>query len=240
MALSTWLDQHLEEFVRPRLGKIPNVDPTIQSIETFSGVKLKALFACWQQAKKRSQGRSILLPGRDVYLFEVLARVENYPTEFREDLSSSTVSLPELVKKDYSKHYVVDTGYAGSTPKALKAEHWDLVLYRPLPKVPLELRKDSKAVRKIYQEARQPHQLFPLANPDKAMVCRIAVDMESAPKYWERASYRKNGSKLSLSQALISDKGQFREAAMLTMYIARAYKPLKNKTIRVSSTGRFL
>jgi hypothetical protein len=99
--MNTWLDEHLETFVRPYLGYIPNLKdkPSKKSghadwSEILTNEAFYLLYLAWQEAKSRAAGRPILLPGRDVWLLEVIARCEggNYPTVFRPSYRPSALA----------------------------------------------------------------------------------------------------------------------------------------------------
>lgn len=113
-----WLQDHMREFVEPVLGYHPS-----QSASYYTPEELTVIKNLWRSAKSKANGRPILLPGRDVFVFEVLARREGFPTVFRPDISRLTV---EHVTEDYSGHFVFDTGYAGSIPKLLNAKLFSL------------------------------------------------------------------------------------------------------------------
>lgn len=173
-AANKWLEQHLEEFVRPRLGCIPALDAkksyyVEQVTETF----LKAVRFTWAEVKKCAGDRPILLAGRDAYAWEILARCENYPTTFRPDISRNTVAY---VNEDYSEHFLADTGYRGTIPIHLKVKNWKLISYTThisTGKVTSDLEKAE-------------HQLcFPNRN---FMFC--SGPMEGVEKYWTMANYR--------------------------------------------------
>lgn len=220
--LSTWLDEHLETFVRPNLGRIPNIDLKDYDLIEFTPQRIRALVAFWDQAKKRCGDKPMLLAGRDVYLLEVIAHMEGYPTTFRSDISALTASH---VVEDYTKHYLVDTGYKGSVPIALKMEHWDLMRYYPIIKRPPELKPTEhwgmqNPIYKAQHDAElERHQLFPRARlRESSPICYIPGLLERCSKYWDRAQW-KDGIQQNIQ--LPTDKwgDQFPRAASLTQYI---------------------
>lgn len=201
--LSTWLDEHLETFVRPNLGRIPNIDLKDYDLIEFTPQRIRALVAFWDQAKKRCGDKPMLLAGRDVYLLEVIARMEGYPTTFRSDISAITAAH---IKEDYTKHYLVDTGFKGSVPLAMKMEHWDLMRYYPIYKAQ-------------HGAELERHQLFPRARfRESSPICYIPGLLERCSKYWDRAQW-KDGIQQNIQ--LPTDKwgDQFPRAAGLTQYI---------------------
>jgi hypothetical protein len=192
-----WLDEHLETFVRPRLGYIPNLSGpvTYTGMEQFPDGNIKALFEIWQQAKKRANGKPILLPGRDVFLVEIMARLEDFPDTVFKPEYSSQVSKSGLVKEDYSKHYCLDTGYSGSVPKALGCKDFNLVSYRAGTNVKL-------------------HRLF----PDDDKHSHLASPMECVAKYWDPG----NVVNKQIVQKITTSDELFATAAKLTRHIVKA------------------
>jgi len=81
----------------------------------------------WRSVKAAAKGRPVILPGRDVWIWEVLARRENYPT-----LYSSTISRMVAGDKSFRHHLIslgmdklpdgcviFDTGFIGTIPQAI-------------------------------------------------------------------------------------------------------------------------
>jgi hypothetical protein len=218
-----WLDHHLETFVRPRLKRVPGVTKEAMGAYQLSVWKpvryIKALQAIWKEAKKKSKGKEMLLAGRDVYLFEVLARLEGYHTIFRSDISAP-VAKGNAVREDYTKCYLLDTGYAGSVPKALKMEHFDLLSYRG---------SDKKL-----------HQVFPGSRD--TIIYTLAGMLEGAPKYWQQAYIGAIGSDgFSKIQQSPAEESMFTMAAVLTQYVVASVgvtKPSRVYRPWIRSTGR--
>jgi hypothetical protein len=124
---ASWLDEHLETFVRPHLGYVPNIETSNQWLHNFRPQALEELMKVWGEAKKRAKDKTILLPGRDTFLIEVLARIlDDHPTLFKPEYSK-VVSESGMFKEDYTTFYAVDSGYSGSVPKALKCADFGLV-----------------------------------------------------------------------------------------------------------------
>src|SRR3990167_2020477 len=169
----TWLDEHLETFVRPYLGEVPNVDKQHVWVKTFSPKLLAGMLAIWNRTKVLAKGRTILLPGRDVYLFEVIARMQgDYPTIFRPDISSS---VAPYVVEDYKETFVLDTGYKGSVPKAMGIPNWVLIRY-DFGGRPVDLVKQ--------------YQVFPTIK--RGAMMSLSSFLEGCPKYWDRANMAPN------------------------------------------------
>lgn len=243
---SAWIDEHLETFVRPHLRSIPDIDMKRDALKPWNPRLIVALHAVWKQTKRLAEGRVILLPGRDVWLFEVLARMEGWPTIFRQVISSS-VARSGLLKEDFSKCHCLDTGFSGSVPKNLKVEHWHLVHWAGYPingrpgTNPLAARVKDKHRVAYFKGAWQriEHQVFPyvqsgVQNPvtniytGGSPICSLASVLEGSPKYWERADVEYDPPQTYTKavkikdQPLFQDMEVFRSAAMLTRLIAES------------------
>ncbi len=145
-----WLQDHMTQFVVPVLGFQPS---PLASTPYFTQEELTVLKNLWRSCKAKAAGRPILLPGRDVFVFEILARREGFPTTFRPEISRLTV---EYIKEDYSQHFIFDTGYAGTIPRALRCQSFSL--------------------------ASGINQAFPHLKGSRSLVLKI----ERTPKYWKR------------------------------------------------------
>jgi len=82
-----WLQEHMETFVQPYLGFTPT-DP----LPYFSPQELTVIKNTWRSVKQHAEGRDLLLAGRDVFIFEILARRENYPTTFMPECSRAAAA----------------------------------------------------------------------------------------------------------------------------------------------------
>ena len=167
--VSRWLDMHLETFVRPQLGFVPNMkqprkvkaDPSL-----WTPRHCKAIWGVWVEAKRRAKlcNKPILLAGRDVWFLEVMARIDDYPTVFRPEISSSVATYygemrlkktcPEKFRQ-FEEFYLIDTGFQGSVPKNLGIKDFHLIRWNSIRQTP----KDLVA-----------HQLFPYATRGVQMV----------------------------------------------------------------------
>ena len=91
LAGQQWYEQHMEEFVRPQLALsghgIPNIVSSGGYIDSMHKRWMSALRAIWFQVKRNAGKQTILLPGRDVWALEILARLEGYPTCFKPEFS---------------------------------------------------------------------------------------------------------------------------------------------------------
>jgi hypothetical protein len=175
-----WLAEHLEGFVKPRLGYIPSISATDRPY--FTSHERTIIKSVWRSIKTEAErlDKPILLAGRDVYIMEILARREGYPTVFRPDISRMTV---QHVRENYSQHFLFDTGYAGSIPKALKMQYYALASsnantgYAPMSAW-------DKFSHKLLDK--DTHQVFPRMKGSRSLVLK----MERTPKYWRRGFRR--------------------------------------------------
>jgi hypothetical protein len=149
----SWLEEHIETFVKPILKDEFDKKP----LGFFKPEELTVVKNHWRAIKRNAEGKQILLPGRDVFIFEILARRENYPTIFMPECSRMTVHATTIPKNDV---YLFDTGFAGSIPNNLGIETFGLMSHRDRP--------SSK-------------QVFPRLTLSRG----LALKIESTPKYWE-------------------------------------------------------
>jgi hypothetical protein len=193
----SWLEEHIETFVKPN---IECDDSTLKPLGYFTQEELTVIKNIWRSVKKNAKGRQILLPGRDVFIFEVLARRENYPTVFSPECSRMTVR--HLMEKWWNMRdlYLFDTGFAGSIPRNLRTKRFGLM---------------SHAVRD------SDNQIFPRLTMSRG----LALKIESTPKYWESArmvdefsisGYHVIGSAIHQD---MSSPSEFLRAACLTIEI---------------------
>lgn len=157
-----WLKQHLENFVQPVIGTIPSSleEPRYLSIDDMAVIK-----NAWRSMKRTAKGKTILLPGRDVWVFEVLARRENYPTLFIPQCSRLALDGVEILRAD--DYALLDTGFAGSIPKGLRIDDYLL----------LSCCDASK-------------QIFPCRTRSRT----LALKIESLPKYWRSGRYNRESN----------------------------------------------
>lgn len=189
----SWLQTHLTDFVEPHIGRVLTGD---DHSHFFSPSEMAVIKNAWRSVKKAANGRPILLAGRDVYVWYVLACRERFPVIFRPDISRLTV---EHVTEDYSEHLIFDTGFVGSIPKLLKSKHHILL---------------SDALNQ-YQRAKTT-QVFPTMTGSRS----LALKIERTPKYWRRA-YERDG----LIRQDWSEPNEFRQAALLTIDIYKDSSP---------------
>lgn len=189
----SWLEKHLDEFVRPVVG---DFDKT--PLGFFKPEEITIMKNAWRATKKNAQGRQIFLPGRDVWLFEVLARREGYPTLFMPECSRMTVDKIRIDHGAFKNVYIFDTGFLGSIPKGLRVKKFNLLSYSN--------KHQNVGV-----------QTFPRLTMSRGFALRI----ESTPKYW--SSGRLNGESQVIQD--LSDEHEFKRAARLTIEVYKSSSP---------------
>ena len=184
-----WLQQHMREFVKPRLRMIPKCQPLSTDPNSLTHPSnLLRLMKAWHLTKAKADGCPILLAGRDVWYLYVVAKClgERHIT-FRGDISAyvaQSMEIGRITLPDFINHYLVDTGYSGTVPRCLGMKKWNLIS----GKRPLKVGVGS---------------------------CNLASVMENAPTYWERGIV--NGKRrIVFKQA---DNETFLRAAILTRTI---------------------
>lgn len=201
--MSSWLSNHLENFVKPVLGYVPKLPSGY--VRYFSTREMSIIKNMWRSVKRESVNKQILLAGRDVFIFEILAQREGFKrTTFRPDISRLTV---EHVKENYRDHFVFDTGWNGSIPKALKVENYTMG-------------SSTSLALKLQPLRTHNHQVFPRLKGARSLILKV----ENTPKYWRRGHMR--GELFSdglttdwiIAQDLESQE-QFLKAAYLTIEV---------------------
>lgn len=152
----SWLSEHLERFVVPFLGFAPI--PNAAHAKTFTADEMTVLKNVWRSSKRAADGRPITLLGRDVFIFETLARREGYPTRFLPQVSRLTA----LNFRFDQNTYTLDTGFVGNIPRDTGIKFFSLVSADSFVK---------------------SHQVFPHLTGSR----RLALKIEITPKYWKRA-----------------------------------------------------
>jgi len=203
-----WLETHIEEFVKPVAGDGFNTESFLAETHyecvhgrTFTQEELTVIKNAWRAIKKQARGRQILLPGRDVFIFEILARRENYPTVFMPECSRASVAhIAKHLPPPVRGCFLFDTGFAGSIPRNLRIKNYSLL---------------SSAIRDDTQT-----QIFPRLSLSR----HLALKIEQTPKYWESGRSRINDGKEEVYQP-ISHHKEFLSAARLTVQIYRNSAP---------------
>lgn len=189
----SWLETHLEEFVRP---VVPNFEAA--PLGYFLPQEITIMKNAWRAVKKNAKGRTIFLPGRDVWVFEVLARREGYPTLFMPECSRLTVNQVLRNHGLFRNVYLFDTGFVGSIPNGLKVKNFGLMSYSN--------RSENVGV-----------QVFPRLTLSRGLALRI----ESTPKYW-------TSGRLDTDNKIIqdtTDEFEFARAARVTVEIYKSSSP---------------
>lgn len=191
-----WLDEHMETFVRPTLASIQEKKTQFVTQTTtsnprnyFTQEEMTVIKNAWRSTKKAAQGKKILLAGRDVFIFEILARRENYPTTFIPECSRATVKW-FWEHGNFSDHFLFDTGFAGSIPRGLGIQDFKLLSFA---------QRDSVK------------QTFPKLTWSR----HLALKIEKTPKYWESGRIDAEGEVIQPFTAAF----EFYQAAMLTIEV---------------------
>lgn len=183
----SWLDTHVEEFIKPVLGEDFNRDP----LPYFQPEEMTVIKNAWRSMKKKANHKQIFLPGRDVFIFEILARREGYPTVFMPECSRQTVgALAKQLDLSIRDCYLFDTGFFGSIPKALRSKKFSMVSYN---------RRGSDI------------QVFPRLSYSRG----LALKIEKTPKYWTSGRIDAEGGVVQDQ----SDLFEFERAARLTIAV---------------------
>jgi len=194
----SWLQRHLEEFIKPVL-KIDVYD--LKASSYFKSEEVTIIKNAWRSVKRQAKEQNcdtILLAGRDVFIFEILARREDYPTCFLPECSRRTVSQIELLTNK-EKIFLFDTGYVGSIPKALAIKKFSL----------LSSSSNFISFKSVFNNT--SNQVFPMLTNSRG----LALKIENTPKYWRGGFLGKNNE---VCQEY-SDFAEFLSAAQLTIEI---------------------
>lgn len=196
----SWLSVHLETFVQPYLEFIPE-----EGYNPLSSTEMAVIKNIWRSIKKRAkiENKTIVLPGRDVFIFEILARRENVPTIFIPECSRQTVNHIKLpIKKEDA--LVLDTGFMGTIPIGLQVKSFEMI---------------SVERRRLKVEETQVFPRLTLAR-------NLALKIESTPKYWEsgRLTITNIGERSQIVQPL-SKKEEFERAAKFTIVVYKDSSP---------------
>lgn len=184
-----WLETHIEEFVKPIIesgGKGEFNTAEFLSAETqalqgnvlkdvpFTPEELTVIKNAWRAIKSQAKGKQILLPGRDVFIFEILARRENYPTVFMPECSRQSVAHIAKDLGPVRNCFLFDTGFAGSIPRNLRIKNYTMLSSSQLTAEGFGHGKDVST------------QVFPRLSLSR----HLALKIEQTPKYWESGRTR--------------------------------------------------
>ena len=189
----SWLTMHIDEFVSPVLGE----DFVPQRLNYFEPEEMTVIKNAWRSIKKKANRKQILLAGRDVFIFEILARREGYPTVFLPECSRMTVrKMAEELGPRIQDCFLFDTGFAGSIPTALKSRRFSMMSH---------IRRGEGSV-----------QVFPRLSFSRGLVLKI----EKTPKYWKTGHIEEGRVVQSFS-----DPQEFYSAACLTVEVYKNSSP---------------
>lgn len=215
-----WIEAHIETFIKPNWGgKVPeipiNINPPTDPRAMWPIKTMRVLQACWEKAKERSKGRVILLPGRDTWMFEVLARLDGRETRFIPECSARVWSTIAN-KDDFSHYYCIDSGNKGSIPVGLRVADWDLVYWSARHNTPPPI---GAALPHSYPFPMPHHQLFYNAKIFNAGLYNLYSSLEGHSKYWTRGEVSTLMSITKIHQTI--DEHNFPYAAIGTLHVAR-------------------
>jgi hypothetical protein len=231
-----WLDEHIEGFVIPKLKEIdkesiktlsgsgrPHLDILVKDIEDtigkfnseplgyFTSEEKTVIKNAWRATKKAAGNKPILLAGRDVFIFEVLARRENYPTKFIPECSRMTASHLAKTIPNVKDYFLFDTGFVGSIPRALGIDNFNLFSWsRPLKSMSIWDDSDT--------DINGNKQIFPRMTWSRG----LALKIELTPKYWESGRMSMYGQEILQP---FSSRMEFENAARLTIEIYKDSSP---------------
>lgn len=179
-----WLDEHIEGFVIPHLESEGNTISTVEwhrkalsslyePLNVFATEELTVIKNTWRSVKRAAKGKTVLLAGRDVFIFEVLARREGYPTHFVPECSRMTVR--HLKIPNVEDYFLFDTGFIGSIPKGLGITDFSLMSYSSNSVF------DGWGIYRQHKTNPLTIQVFPRLTFSRG----LALKIEQTPKYWE-------------------------------------------------------
>ncbi len=210
-----WLDQHIDEFVMPRLPGFSELPVSEENPGYFTQDEKTVIKNIWRATKKNAKGKPILLAGRDVFIFEVLARREDYPTTFIPECSRMTARVLAEKIPNVKDYFLFDTGFVGSIPRALGIEDFTLLSFsRPFITYG-DLRNEQKL--REYEAGNVRKQIFPRMSFSRGLALKIEV----TPKYWESGRIGNDGEVLQP----FSNSIEFEKAAQLTIEIYKDSSP---------------
>lgn len=129
--MNPWLKRHLAVFVAPKLKGV-KIQPLSSGDTAYFAIHspaiVQGLIQCWFRAKELAKGGPILLPGRDSWSFQILAKMEGYPTVFRPKLNSGTVKASK--EKGILHLFGADCGYNGTVFQNLKLKRFAVTTWK--------------------------------------------------------------------------------------------------------------
>lgn len=183
-----WLRDHLENFVKPYLGFIPEVKASDECF--FRPEEMTLLKNVWRSAKAiaKEKGLGMLLTGRDMWAFHVLACREGYAHVYRPEIGRST---KQYVREDYRKFFCLDSGFSGSIPRHFQCEAWMLLHnisangFTVVHTCGRRLANASPFFKELAPIQNDLHQVFPRCR----RVRDLCTLLEQHPKYWFSGIY---------------------------------------------------
>lgn len=138
----------------------------------FSPEEMSLIKSVWRTVKRQAEesGKPLYLLGRDVWVFEVLARREHYPTCFNPQVSRATCH-----NFDFSDCFIFDTGFIGTIPNRTGCTTYSLLSSDRNPN-----KWQRKSLRPKDLGSRQTLGYFNSARG-------LALKIEATPKYWRSA-----------------------------------------------------
>jgi hypothetical protein len=199
---TSWLETHLETFVKPHLGYIPKFNKS-ECTPFFTQQEHTVIKNCWRSVKSsflNSGLDTLVLPGRDVFIFEILAQREGFnKTLFLPQCSRMTVHSKFIKDMIPNSSYILDTGFAGTIPKSLEIEQ-----FRMISASSSILTRDKQ----IFQNLTNSRSL--------------ALKIEKTPKYWKPARILIPSENMNVKSDVFqefSSLEEFDRAAILTIEI---------------------
>jgi hypothetical protein len=165
--------------------------------------------------QKIAKDRLLILPGRDVWVFEILARKARHPSLYDPRISRTVAYRKALLRDailsweiiDFERAFVFDTGFAGTIADALR---------RVIGRIP-DLMLSTRRTRLDPETDRlEPLQVFPSHKGARAK----ALDIEYLPKYFQSGTIV--GDKIV---QMLAPLGEFLRAAAMTIWWFHAKSP---------------
>lgn len=223
---TSWLLDHLDNFVAPILGKQTPYRLPEGYKHYFTSDEMTVLKNMWRVIKKAAKGRTILLPGRDTWVLEVLARRDGTKTYFRPDISSAVAGYIKKTKcEDFSQYFCVDSGYSGTVPRNLGVQEFYLIQSSPCSEIPAGLSVQQQH-RLLYKTSKRPLMVGTAYNNfkpwqpcprNKGISGVIAAKMEGCPRYWDSGTTTVKNGKETIVQNKTASKDFFYNAALFTI-----------------------
>jgi len=172
----------------------------------------------WRSLKQIADGRTIILPGRDVWPWEILARKEGYPTVYDPRISRLFSGHHDLLREavdawgvDLRKCLMFDTGWNGSIPAA----------FRNALGITFDYKMLSAEENSYHNRDQGWTQLFPNHKGARGKVLCI----EYFPKYHKSGTGRMTAAGKSEAVQYLADPLEFVKAAALTIWVWHHQSP---------------